>query len=58
MEKRTIWLKPTAFSPEITMCIPVSDDLDAEECISEFLDSILCEDIKYSARWSFCDGIS
>ena len=42
MEKRTIWVKPSCFTPEIEMIIPIPEDRDAEEYIDEFLDTILC----------------
>lgn len=29
-----------------------------EEYIDEFLDTILCEDLKYNVEWDFSDGIS
>ena len=58
MEKRTIWLKTSAFAPEITMCIPIPEDRDAEEYIDELLDSILCDEMRCNAEWDFCDGIS
>lgn len=45
MEKRTIWVKPSCFTPEIEMIIPIPEDRDAEEYIDEFLDTILCEDL-------------
>ena len=47
MEKRTIWVKPSCFTPEIEMIIPIPEDRDAEEYIDEFLDTILCEDLTY-----------
>ena len=31
MEKRTIWVKPSCFTPEIEMIIPIPEDRDAEE---------------------------
>ena len=46
MEKRTIWVKPSCFTPEIEMIIPIPEDRDAEEYIDEFLDTILCEDLR------------
>lgn len=58
MEKRTIWVKPSCFTPEIEMIIPIPEDRDAEEYIDEFLDTILCEDLKYNVEWDFSDGIS
>ena len=33
MEKRTIWVKPSCFTPEIEMIIPIPEDRDAEEYI-------------------------
>ena len=39
MEKRTIWMKPSCFTPEIEMIIPIPEDRDAEEYIDEFLDT-------------------
>ena len=53
MEKRTIWVKPSCFTPEIEMIIPIPEDRDAEEYIDEFLDTILCEDLKYNVEWGF-----
>lgn len=35
MEKRTIWVKPSCFTPEIEMIIPIPEDRDAEEYISK-----------------------
>ena len=58
MEKRTIWVKPSCFTPEIEMIIPIPEDRDAEEYIDEFLDTILCVDLKYNVEWDFSDGIS
>lgn len=40
MEKRTIWVKPSCFTPEIEMIIPIPEDRDAEEYIDEFLDTM------------------
>lgn len=58
MEKRTIWVKPSCFTPEIEMIIPIPEDRDAEEYIDEFLDTILCEDLmtESSVPWkrSYC----
>ena len=58
MVKRTVWMKPSCFTPEIEMIIPIPEDRDAEEYIDEFLDTILCEDLKYNVEWDFSDGIS
>lgn len=56
MEKRTIWVKPSCFTPEIEMIIPIPEDRDAEEYIDEFLDTILCEDLSVDRgnvqRWN------
>lgn len=46
------------FYSEIEMIIPIPEDRDAEEYIDEFLDTILCEDLKYNVEWDFSDGIS
>lgn len=58
MEKRTISVKPSCFSPEFDMIISVPEDRDAEEYIDELLDGILNEDLRYNVEWDFIDGIS
>ena len=55
MEKRTVWMKPSCFTPEIEMIIPIPEDRDAEEYIDEFLDTILCEDLNYKVELEFSD---
>lgn len=58
MEKRTIWIKPSCFTPEFAMIIPIPTDRDDEEYIDELLDGILCDEFRYNAEWNFVDGLS
>lgn len=58
MEKRTIWVKPSCFAPELEMIIPVPTDRDDEEYIDELLDAILCDEFRYNVEWDFVDGLS
>lgn len=58
MNKRTIWVKPSCFSPEFEMIIPVPENRDDEEYIDELLDGILKEDFAYNVEWDFIDGLS
>ena len=58
MEKRTIWIKPSCFAPELEMIIPIPDNRDAEEYIDELLDAILADEFRYNVEWDFVDGIS
>lgn len=58
MGKRTILVKPSCFSPEFEMIIPIPSDRDAEEYIDELLTNILDTEFKYNAEWGFIDGIS
>lgn len=58
MEKRTIWVQPSCFSPEFEMIISVPNNRDAEEYIDELLDGILNDDFRYSCKWEFVDGIN
>lgn len=54
--KQTIWVKPSCFTPEFTMIVPVPEDRDTEEYIDELLDGILSESLRYQAEWDFVDG--
>lgn len=56
--KRTIWIKPSSFSPEFEMIIPIPTDRDDEEYIDELLDGILSAEFRYNAEWNFVDGLS
>ena len=58
MNKRTISVKPSCFSPELGMIVSVPEDRDAEEYIDELLDGILNEGLRYNVEWDFIDGIS
>lgn len=58
MEKRSILVKPSCFSPEFEMIISVPEDRNPEEYIDELLDGILSEEFKYNVEWDFVDGIS
>lgn len=58
MEKRTIFVKPSCFSPEFEMIVSVPESRDAEEYIDELLDGILNEDLRHNVEWDFADGIS
>lgn len=58
LNKRTIWVKPSCFSPEFEMIIPVPENRDDEEYIDELLDGILKEDFAYNVEWDFIDGLS
>lgn len=53
MEKRTITVYPSCFTPEFDMIIPVPDGRDAEEYIDELLDSLLNDDLRYNIEWDF-----
>lgn len=58
MEKRTIWVKPSCFAPELEMIIPVPTERDTEEYIDELLDGILADEFRYNVEWDFIDGLS
>lgn len=57
-ERRTIVVKPSAFSPEFEMIIKIPNERDAEEYIDELLDGILSDEFKYNIEWDFADGLS
>lgn len=58
MEKRTICVQPSCFSPEFEMIISVPDNRGAEEYIDELLDDILKDDFYCCCKWEFVDGIN
>lgn len=58
MEKRTIWVKPSCFTPIFEMIIPVPECRDDEEYIDELLDGILTDGFQYNIEWDFVDGLS
>lgn len=58
MEKRTIWVKPSCFTPGFEMIIPIPTDRDDEEFIDEMLDGILKDNLRYEIEWDFVDGLS
>lgn len=58
MEKRTILIKPSRFSPELEMIIPVPTERDADEYIDELLEAILSDEFRYNSEWDFVDGLS
>lgn len=68
MEKRTIWVKPSCFTPGFEMIIPVPhvsvcgsqirEDLDDEEYIDELLDGILTDKLRSKIEWDFVDGLN
>lgn len=58
MEKRTITVKSTCFSPRFEMIITVPNDRDAEEYIDELLDGIFSDEVRYNAEWDFVDGLA
>lgn len=58
MYKRTIFCKPSCFSPGFDMIITIPDNRDPVEYIDELLDGILNDNLRYNAEWDFVDGIS
>ena len=58
MEKRTIWVKPSCFTPGFEMIIPVPEDRDDEEYIDELLDGILTDKLRFKIEWDFVDGLN
>lgn len=58
MEKRTIWVKPSCFTPWFEMIIPIPTDRDDEEYIDELLDGILNDKLRYKIEWDFVDGLN
>ena len=46
MEKRTISVKPSCFTPEFEMIISIPDGRDSEEYIDELLDAILNDEFR------------
>lgn len=58
MEKRTILVKPSFFSPKFEMIIPIPVERDAEEYVDELLDAVLADEFYYNIEWDFVDGLS
>lgn len=56
MIERRIWVKPSCFSAEFKMIIPIPSDRDHEEYIDELMEFILNEDLKYNVEWDFLDN--
>ena len=49
-----IMLYPDCFHPPCIMILSVPNNMDAEEYIDNYLDSILNENLKFNAEWKFC----
>ena len=45
----------SCFAPTIIMEIEIPQDRNAEEYIDELLDTILAEEFRYNAEWSFLE---